>query len=342
MLLTATIALGQQAKLLPQQNLADWHVKPANYSGITWLGDNRYALVDDKSPLDGFYLINIYIDDATGKIKSVEPGEFMAAPAKTAEEAQARRWADCEDIAYVPHTNTVFITSEANAQVAEYDLSVNATGRRLNIPAHLSRKMQQFNGGFEPLTYHAQQQTFWLTTENSLLADSTLNGAQPMRIVSFNKELMPVAEYAYMLDKPQLKADVKYYTHGISAMTALPDGRLLILERELSIPPKYLGGRCNVKIYAVNPTTDNTIAKACDMATLPSEAFLSKKLVASFHTNIKIGSLNYANYEGMCLGPRLADGRQTLLLINDSQAGAGNSLCTLKDYIKVILLDLSK
>ena len=51
-----------------------------------------------------------------------------------------------------------------------------------------------------------------------------------------------------------------------------------------------------------------------------------------------IGQLNYANYEGMCLGPKLNDGRQTLILINDSQAGAGNSLYRLKDYIKIIIL----
>jgi hypothetical protein len=40
----------------------------------------------------------------------------------------------------------------------------------------------------------------------------------------------------------------------------------------------------------------------------------------------------------MCLGIRLNDGTQTLLLICDSQAGQGNGIVSLKDYIKVIKL----
>ena len=47
--------------------------------------------------------------------------------------------------------------------------------------------------------------------------------------------------------------------------------------------------------------------------------------------------MNFANYEGMCPGPRLADGRQTLLLIDDTQAGAGNSLFRLSEHLKVIV-----
>ena len=39
----------------------------------------------------------------------------------------------------------------------------------------------------------------------------------------------------------------------------------------------------------------------------------------------------------MCLGPRLEDGRQTVLLVSDSQNRAGNPLFHLKDYIRVIV-----
>ena len=40
----------------------------------------------------------------------------------------------------------------------------------------------------------------------------------------------------------------------------------------------------------------------------------------------------------MCLGPKLANGRQTILLIADSQNRTGNAFFHLKDYIKVLLL----
>ena len=46
------------------------------------------------------------------------------------------------------------------------------------------------------------------------------------------------------------------------------------------------------------------------------------------------GALNLANFEGMCLGPVLPDGRRTLVLIADSQKGSGGLT---NEYVKVIL-----
>ena len=66
---------------------------------------------------------------------------------------------------------------------------------------------------------------------------------------------------------------------------------------------------------------------------------LTKRPLYAFSTGIRfLGKKNFANYEGMCLGPKLADGRQTLLLIADSQNRAGKFLFHLKDYIKVVLI----
>ena len=48
--------------------------------------------------------------------------------------------------------------------------------------------------------------------------------------------------------------------------------------------------------------------------------------------------MNFANYEALCPGIRLHDGRQSLLLLCDSQGGFGKGPIHLKDYIKVILI----
>ena len=58
---------------------------------------------------------------------------------------------------------------------------------------------------------------------------------------------------------------------------------------------------------------------------------LRKSLLCTFTT----GALNLANFEGMCLGPVLPDGRRTLVLIADSQKGSGGLT---NEYVKVILL----
>lgn len=318
LLITSSIS-AQHARLLPQQNLAQWGVSPANYSGITCIDDTTYALVDDKSITDGFYIINIYMDPHHGRITNIRPRGFFG-PSQPEPKAA---YADCEDIVWVTQSQSLFITHESTGKVKEYTLQGEPTGRQLTIPDCIARPSQRNNGGFEPLAYHNESQTFWLTTENNLLTDTlaTVNGqpCQQLRIVSFGADLQPRDQWFYTMDADELSRDVKYYAHGVAAMTALDSERLLILERELSIPPKYLGGKCRIKIYeAANHK--------------------AKQLLCAFTTHINLTQRNYANYEGMCLGPRLADGRRTLLLINDSQAGAGNSLYTLKDYIKVIIL----
>ena len=59
---------------------------------------------------------------------------------------------------------------------------------------------------------------------------------------------------------------------------------------------------------------------------------LEKTLLTRFNTSF----MNLANYEGMCLGPVLPDGRQTLLLLADSQDGSQGLT---GEYIQVLALN---
>lgn len=45
---------------------------------------------------------------------------------------------------------------------------------------------------------------------------------------------------------------------------------------------------------------------------------------------------SFANYEGICVGPKLADGRQLLILISDSQ---NQYRGVLRDWFKTIVMD---
>ena len=106
-------------------------------------------------------------------------------------------------------------------------------------------------------------------------------------------------------------------------MTALPDGRIVVLEREVYVPGgslfEKLGAFTESKLYSVSPKDDPA-------------GILQKTLIAPvFRTN----AFNLANYEGMCTGPVLQDGRQTLLLIADSQDGAEGLT---SEYLQVIVL----
>ena len=126
----------------------------------------------------------------------------------------------------------------------------------------------------------------------------------------------------------------------MSELLAIDDGTLIVMERELNIPKNYNRAQCNIRLFSVNPSIDKAFADtSTPLRETDTNIFLQKKPLFDFHTGIRLfGKKNFANYEGMCLGPKLADGRQTILLVADSQNRAGNSLFHLKDYIKVIVI----
>ena len=128
------------------------------------------------------------------------------------------------------------------------------------------------------------------------------------------------------------------HNHGVPALCALPDGRLLVLEREIRVSPNYFASHVECKIFMINPLESHQIDSYTNFDRLDPNHFMIKTLVANFKTRLTPVQYNLANYEGMCLGIRLNDGTQTLLLVNDSQAGFGKGPIKLKDYIKVVKL----
>ena len=304
--------------MLPQRSLSHWHITPANYSGITPLGGDRYAVVDDKSPTDGFHIFTIHLNPRNGKVTHVSSTPLIGNP-------DGNPKADCEDLVFCPQDSTLFIAQEGTSIIAEYNMDGTPTGRLLNPHSFFTHDKIQHNGGFEALAYDTASRHFFLTTEMPLKGDS-------LHQITVSNSPFPIP---YRMDAPELKRKAKYYAHGISAMTVLPNGNLLVMERELSVPPRYIGGKCRIKIYEIAPVPSTPQLQTSLDKKKRQE--VSKQLLFSFTTHIS--RLNYANYEGMCLGPTLEDGRPTLLLINDSQGGVRNGPFRLKDYLKVIILD---
>ena len=115
----------------------------------------------------------------------------------------------------------------------------------------------------------------------------------------------------------------------------MPMGGLLCWS-EVRIP-RGIGAKARCRLFIVNPGPENAVDEGTDMNSLPEGTYMEKTEIADFTTRLNLLRMNFANYEGMCPGPRLADGRQTLLLIDDTQAGAGNSLFRLSEHLKVIV-----
>ena len=287
---------------------------PGNYSGITWLGDNHYAVVTDKAESDGFYLFDFDVDHETGHITGFTNHGFMT------DSLNLRSRKDCEGICYVPHTQTLWISSEDDQEILEYQLDGTRTGRALTIPTDLTLPFIWGNYGFEALTYCETTRELWTCTESQTRTEGKT--AAPSRpdienliwLQSFSEDdLQPARRFRYRMERPSITTTTfSAYAFGIPELLALPDGRLLVMEREV-----YIGRGMDVflsvvenRLYLVDPNAPD----ADTSATFESTP-LPKQLLHHGTTTIQ----DFANYEGLCLGPTLDDGSRLLLMVSDSQ-----------------------
>ena len=302
-------------------------IPAGGYSGITWLGDSVFAVVSDNVSRDGFFLFSIHFDE-TGDIVSARNMGFKEGDGKGR---------DSEGVAWCSPRGTLFVSGERDNKVLELNVNGTPTGNELRLPKVFENASQAY--GLEALTYNAVTHRFWTTSESTLKGDgekaTATNGVQNrLRLQAFNDSLLPVAQYWYVMDEPVVEEDMlpQHFAMGVSALTALDDGRLLVLEREFAVPEAKLGAFVNCKIYEVAPNEEESIASPDTPA---SSTPLTKKLVAEWLTAIGLLDFSIANYEGMCLGPKLPDGGQVLVLISDSQNQYAGILA---DWLKTIVI----
>lgn len=317
MLFSVGCARGQDAPRpirlteMPQTRL---NIPAGQYSGISYIKGNQFVAVDDKAGGGGIQSFVVQVDSA-GNL-----GMVLATALPT--NASGEKDLDNEDLVFVKERNSIFVASEATQTIREYQLSGKATGVSLAVPEAFGLARIVPNRGFEALAYNAVTGLFWTTTELPLQADSLY------RFQSFSAEtLEPARQYLYAADAPSVApetaATARAYVFGIPALTALDDGRLLVMEREVYVPQGGLsalfsGSFSTTSLYEVDP----------QRCTAP---VLEKKLLLRFST----GALNLADFEGMCLGPVLPDGSQVLLLVADSQGGMNGLV---GEYLKVVKL----
>lgn len=322
--------------------LSNYGIGTGNFSGITSLGNNRYALISDKEPQDGFFTFYIEQNHTNGAIENIFLENFRGNPTpKVNDEGISIR--DTEGIAYNPHNNRIYICGEGDQQIIEYNYKGIPTQRRMTIPSLFDTTNIRANLGFESLCYDSLNHIFWTTTEATLLSDTPsgyfpINGPHRLRFQTFDDQLQPRNQYAYLTDIGMNIGPHRHYVYGVSDMCALPDGRLIVMEREIKIVKKYIGSITTTRLYLVDPTNTRSITSKTNLNTLPDTSFLPKKLIYTFTTRLRPLKNHFANYEGICLGAKLEDGRQTLLLINDSQSAAGKGPIHLHDFIKVLIL----
>ncbi len=279
--------------------------QPEGLSGLTHAGGTRYYAVDDSGGV--LVPLTIHLDVDTGAILSHTNHPGIALGGR-----------DLEGVAYDAARGTVLVCDEADSSIWEFDPAGPRVGE-VALPGNL--RANRLNLGLESLTLRPDGRELWTCNEEALhqpdrgIDDgprSNTNAGSVVRLTRLTRAdpqhpWRPDGQWAYRTDAIGGVAAHAGACSGVADLCVLPDGTLLVLEREISTKGVFPEFRS--RIYQVDRE------RATDVSAMPSllgAAFtpVSKKQLFDRNTVL-------ANYEGICLGPRLADGAYSLLMISD-------------------------
>ena len=328
-------ALGERALPLSLTVGTPWRRPPlpASLSGITWAGGTNYYAVSDDSFTGEVGLYPMTLELASNGLSVVS----CSIPSPTNRIQLAKAY-DLEAVVFDAANGTVWAADESRHAVREYRLSDGAVLRALPLPDDL--RHTRANLGIESLALSADGKTLWTCTEEALPCDGARSSPTNGTTVRLLKYVRPTVHGDFALAESfPYTTDAWCQAHdfrgkgrrGVSGLCALPDGSLLVLERELSFggsnPLTALStASLFFAIYRVDPTTDGT--RCCGTAAKMAAPHtggarrcasgIRKEKLASGGGNVFASG----NYEGICLGPCLPDGKWSVLLVSDAGDGA--------------------
>jgi hypothetical protein len=181
------------------------------------------------------------------------------------------------------------------------------------------------NAVFEGLTFTPSLTKTVVIMEGALFQDgaapSTSAGALS-RITVFDRASgVARAQYAYSLDKVQVEPVPagQFTVNGATEILALSETRFLVLERSFSVG--VIGNQ--VRLYEID-TGKATDVLNISALTASNHTPVSKRLVLDFET-LKTQLGGVANLEGMTFGPKLANGRASLVVVADDNFPTADS-----------------
>lgn len=172
------------------------------------------------------------------------------------------------------------------------------------------------NQSIEGISFAPDGQSLWVSLEDPLYQDgplpTVLSGAVN-RITRFGRDGTVIGQYAYPLGPIQATPGKgKYADNGISEIVALSATRLLVMERS-AVEDDAGVYRVYVRIYEVDTTGATDVQGAPNLHDTAYSP-VKKRVV------LDVNALNLPkvdNLEGMALGPRLANGNASLVLVSD-------------------------
>ncbi|MFM2481292.1 esterase-like activity of phytase family protein [Celerinatantimonas sp. YJH-8] len=234
---------------------------------------------------------------------------------------------DFESVRFNPVTHAIRYTSEG-VRILGLDPFIREAkpnGRYLSsLPIPDAVKMDRIQGhhgvynnlAFEGSSFTGDGKYYFVAMETALQQDgkpSTATQGAPARIIQYDHKDHIIAQYVYPVE-PLAKAPADGYQgeNGVSEILALDARHLLVLERA-GIQDSHGTYHNYIRIYQVELDGASNVKNVGSLRDVHYQP-LHKKLLWDMN---QAGNFPLDNYEGMSFGPRLADGRRTLVLISD-------------------------
>lgn len=317
---------------IPKQTFRDTPV--GGLSGITYNPSEGifYTVSDDRSRYAParFYTLDINFNNTKIEEATIKDVTFL----KTEEEEFFDRGTiDAEGIAFAPG-DTVFISSEGNTNqginpfIRRFDIATGKPQQNLRLPKRFllpessedEPRGVRNNLGFESLTinpsgvYSPNSDSFrvFTATESSLAQDQLPKDSDELTRIRFLHYVvnsigpaLPIAEHLYLLDESPLGTVL----NGLTELLAIqPEGYFLSLERTYGLE----GYGAKLFLVAVGNATDTSGVENFNTELGDLQPLRKKELLDFSELDFDI-----YNLEGLALGPRLADGSESLLVISD-------------------------
>ena len=285
--------------------------KVGGLSGLAHsVNETFYALSDDhKNPR--FYKLRVRISD--GRLRpgdvAFESVTVLKRPDGTSYPPESL---DPEGFALTKDKRRAIVTSEgfADRQIAPWIRAYKLDGSYVSdlplddafIPDKAGKRGVRQNRGFESAATVGRH--FLTATEAALQQDGRLPtpwAGTPARVLRYRLvERKLERQWTYMTDPiagwPVPRT--QQATNGLADLLPVDDNRLIALERSFSFGASQTGGYA-IRLY---------------LADLANNGSTAKKLLF----NLNVIGIPMDNIEAMAFGPRLADGRRTLLLVSDN------------------------
>jgi len=176
---------------------------------------------------------------------------------------------------------------------------------------------------FEGLSFSPDGQGAWVIMEGALIQDDaapTPTTGSASRLTRFDRASgVATAQFVYPIEKVQAAPSPagQFTVNGPTEILALSATRFLVLERSFSVG--VVGNQ--VRLYEIDvANATNVLASASLTGAVP----VTKKLVLDFETlKTQLGGI--ANLEGLSFGPRLANGKRSLVVVADDNFPTADS-----------------